>query len=95
MREGLPNALMEAMSSGLPCISSNLEGVADYLISDQKEGMLFDPGDIYSLSSVICRVLENRKLAKDIGYNAREKIMKFFSIEAIAGQYKKLYSGLL
>jgi glycosyltransferase involved in cell wall biosynthesis len=92
-REGLPNALLEAMASGLPCVSSNLDGVVGYLIFDEKEGMLFNSGDIHGLSRAVCRVFEDRKLAKDLGYSAREKVIKNFSIGIVAGQYKKLYEA--
>jgi len=92
-REGLPNALLEAMASGLPCVSSNLDGVVGYLIFDDKEGMLFNSGDIHGLSRAVCRVFEDRKLAKDLGYSAREKVIKNFSIGIVAGQYKKLYEA--
>ena len=83
LREGLPNALLEAMSTALPCVSSDLKGVTDYLISDKKEGLIFAPGDVESLCKAIYALLNDRNMAKELGRNAREKILDKFSIDKV------------
>lgn len=94
LREGLPNALLEAMSTALPCISADLKGVADYLISDKKEGLIFTPGDIEGLSKAICALLNDKNMAEELGRNARKKILDKFSIDKVSIQYQYLYDKL-
>ncbi|MES1254938.1 MAG: glycosyltransferase family 4 protein, partial [Acidobacteriota bacterium] len=45
VREGLPNALLEAMASGLACIATRLPGVTDAMIDDGRDGLLVPPDD--------------------------------------------------
>jgi len=94
LREGLPNALLEAMSAALPCISSDLKGITDYLISDKKEGLIFAPGDIEGLCKAICALLNDKNMAKELGRNAREKILDKFSIDKVSRQYQYVYDKL-
>jgi glycosyltransferase involved in cell wall biosynthesis len=94
LREGLPNALMEAMSSGLPCISSDLEGIKDNLICNEKEGLIFGRVNINKLSSAICSILEDKNLGNELGIKARKKIVDNFSIDKISKMYDALYKRL-
>ena len=94
-REGLPNALMEAMSSGLACVSSDLKGIADYLIKNEFEGLLFQAGNAKELSSKLTKLLEDSDLSKDIGIRAREKIVREFSIDIIARHYANVYRSFI
>ena len=55
LREGMPNALLEAMSSGLPVIVSKLEGVTDWIVRDGINGLLVHPGDGNDLGRAIKR----------------------------------------
>jgi glycosyltransferase involved in cell wall biosynthesis len=59
LSEGMPNVLLEALGSGLPCIGSNIAGIKDILHYDE---MLFDPPDDRALSHKI------RQLFSDIEF---------------------------
>ena len=80
--EGLPNALMEAMASGLICISTNCKtGPAD-LIDNGKNGFLIKVGDVNEMSKTMKEVLDMPlKIRQDISKNARNKILRHCSKE--------------
>lgn len=70
--EGMPNALMEAMALGLPCISTDCAGGgARELISDMENGLLVQCNDIERLSDAIKVVLRNDELKKRFSMKAR------------------------
>lgn len=52
IQEGLPVALIEAMSAGLPCILSRIRGNID-LIEDNEGGIFFDPYDVQSVTQAL------------------------------------------
>ena len=66
--EGMPNALIEAMCLGLPCISTKVSGAVD-LIEHKKNGVLVDrlPSDI---SNAMELITDNYETAKEIGSQA-------------------------
>lgn len=61
--EGMPNALMEAMSVGLPVISTRVSG-ADEIIVNGKNGLLIDCGDEDGLSNAMMTYISNPSIAK-------------------------------
>ena len=92
-REGLPNALLEAMSSGIACIASKIPGVTDYLIEDSVSGFLFDQGDSAALAGCLDRVLTQEAAAVSAGLNARLRILDNFSMDRISKEYLKIYKN--
>ena len=68
--EGMPNALIEAMSLGIPCISTDcpIGGPKD-IIKHCENGMLVPVGDADMLSSTIIEVLQNEKLYEKLSKN--------------------------
>lgn len=71
--EGMPNALMEAMALGLPCISTDCKGGgAKFLIEDGKNGLLTPIGDVESLANGINRMLSDRAFAERCGREAHK-----------------------
>ena len=70
--EGMPNALMEAMALGLPCISTDCRpGGARTLIESGVNGIIVPCNDIESLAFEMKRLLENRELAEALAINAK------------------------
>lgn len=69
--EGIPNALIEAMSLGAPCISTKCSpGGAELLINDGENGLLTPCGNAISLSEAIKVFLDNSALAERCGHMA-------------------------
>lgn len=71
--EGIPNALIEAMAIGLPCISTDCSpGGARALIENEKNGLLVPCNDTEKLASAMIKMIQDRELAKKCGENALE-----------------------
>jgi len=69
--EGMPNVLIEAMSIGLPVVSTDCPaGGPRELIANNKNGILVPVGDEVALSDAIIKVISNLDFAKFIGENA-------------------------
>lgn len=68
-REGMSNAMIEAMCLGLPCICTKVSGAID-LIESGKNGILVDIGDVEGLCHQMCKVADNREYARSLGKEA-------------------------
>ena len=69
--EGMPNALMEAMALGLPCISTDCPvGGPRYLIRDGKNGVVVPVNDRFSLAEAIRNMLSNKEKSVTMGREA-------------------------
>jgi glycosyltransferase involved in cell wall biosynthesis len=77
--EGMPKALLEAMSCGLPVIGTDVPGIRDLIVHDQN-GYLC-PNSIKGLREGINSVLYDRALCERLGKKAREYILQNFTIE--------------
>lgn len=94
IREGLPNALIEAMACGLPVIASRLAGVTEWVIEDSVYGVLFEPNSREELGNAMLCVLNDADYARLLGVKARKRIIEDFSMAKIAANYQKLYMEL-
>ena len=94
VREGLPNALLEAMASGLGCIASRLDGVTDTLIQDGASGRLVEPSDTGALVTALQLLLARPELARDMGRRARATIEARFSLSDTGRQHLDAYRSL-
>lgn len=92
--EGMPNALLEAMACGLPCLSTRIGGVVE-LIEDGKSGLLTEPGDFNAVAGAVNRLFSDQALSARLGEAAAERIKRSLSIETVAGKYMDLYGELL
>lgn len=92
--EGMSNALLEAMSLGIPCIVSNIRA-NKFLVTNNENGILFDLDiDDKTLADLIISSYNNKELLMKLSDNAKIK-SKEFSISSIANIYLELYKLLL
>jgi len=82
--EGMPNALMEAMAIGLPCISTNCPcGGPSLLIQHEKNGLLTPVNDKNSLLNCMYYIASNQDKARVMGRYAAEE-MENYSVQNIS-----------
>lgn len=80
--EGLPNALLEAMSAGLPCVSFDCDTGPREIIIDGENGFLVPVENTKILASRVNSLINDSELRQKIGQNAK-KAMKDYSVEKI------------
>jgi colanic acid/amylovoran biosynthesis glycosyltransferase len=72
--EGQPLVLLEALSAGLPIISTLHSGIPD-TVRDGQEGLLVSPGDVQALAKAIERLRDDPQLRADLGARARARYL--------------------
>ena len=73
-REGLPNALLEAMAAGLPVIATRAGGAPEVLDEDGI-GILLDPHDSEALGEALAEPVSKAHLRVSQGRKAREHVL--------------------
>ncbi len=94
LHESSPNALIEAMGFGLPCIASSVGGVLD-LIDHRDNGLLIPPRASGALAEAINDILTNQELAVYLGRNARRRIEEMFDSDRSIQQLEAVYQDCL
>ncbi|MFS0614940.1 glycosyltransferase family 4 protein [Lederbergia ruris] len=89
--EGMPNALMEAMAIGLPCISTNCPTGPSDLINNGYDGILIEVGNKSALENQILDLIENPDKGIVLGKRARENIIHNFNIDVSTNKLKRLF----
>lgn len=80
-----PLKVYEYMAAGLPVVASRI-GQLDGLISDGEDGVLTSPGSPIAISDALDRLRRDASLRERLGANAREKVMKDHTWDAVAEQ---------
>lgn len=88
-QEGLPCAVMEAMSAELPVICSAIRGNID-LIHNEKGGLHINPKDYKTIKEAIVRMIEKPDERTEFAKYSRNFINKF-KVESVLEQLRKLY----
>ena len=91
--EGLSNALLEAMATGLPCVVTRTGGVGD-VVADGRNGLVVPPDDLPALCDGINKLLADPGLARELGARARETVSERFSLTRIADELAAEYHRL-
>lgn len=90
VKEGLPYALMEAMSAGLPVVATRVGGVPD-LIRDQKNGIIVPPKDPIAIATALQTLIENPRKRGVLAGEARRAIADNFPLDAMITKTTALY----
>lgn len=91
--EGLSQSLLEAMALGVPVIATNAAGNID-LVKHEVNGLLFDDGDIPTLTRHIDRLLSDATLCRKLVENGRRTALQDFSIENTLDGYERFFSSI-
>jgi len=94
LQEGMPNAVLEAMGSGLACLVSRGSGT-DGVVIDGANGFSRDVQDEAGFAEVLIRLLGDSLLRASVGQAARQSVLENYSLDAVADRYLKLYRELL
>lgn len=93
-REGISNSIMEYMALAKPVIATDSGGNPE-IVENKVTGFLVKPKDLDDLVEKICYLLDNPKIAKDIGEAGKARIEKKFNVEKMVDRFSELYRNLV
>ena len=93
LRDGLPNALLEAMACEKAVIATPVGGVLDVL-NDCENGRIVAVNDVSSLSTIIQEIMSDKDLQKHLGRSARHSVQSKFTLENELNGNLLLYRNL-
>ena len=92
--EGLPRVAIEAMSSGVPVIGTDVEGTNEVIVHGET-GLLTPPRRVPELVNSIESFLDDRELRLQSGINARERAVQLFDINTHVQKVEALYRQIV
>ena len=88
--EGFPNALVEAMVLGVPCVATRCPTGPEEILTDGVNGMLVPMEDATTLAETIDRLLNDAALRQRLGCAAVERVMDY-DVNRIARRFEALF----
>ncbi|MFX0200593.1 MAG: glycosyltransferase family 4 protein [Candidatus Hodarchaeota archaeon] len=92
--EGFPMITLEAMAMGKPIIASDIDGIREQII-DGESGILIPPKDLNAIGEAIIKLNRDEKLAQNMGWEARKRVEKEFSVEKMVTTTEQVYQSLI
>jgi N,N'-diacetylbacillosaminyl-diphospho-undecaprenol alpha-1,3-N-acetylgalactosaminyltransferase len=93
-KEGVPKAILEAMSSGRPVIAANAPGTREPIIHNWN-GILVTPRDPHSIARAIEHFIENPHELRRMGLNGKQLVQKRFTESIILNQTMRVVNEVL
>ncbi len=91
--EGLPIALLEAMSMNCAVVSTKAGGVVE-VISEPENGLLCEVGDVNCLAEKAIKLIENKTYREKLQLEARNRVETKFSLEAMVQKLQEIYLNI-
>jgi glycosyltransferase involved in cell wall biosynthesis len=92
--EAFPKVLVEAMACEKPVISSKMGGTSDS-VEDGLNGFLVPFGSSKEIADKMILLLQDEALARTMGRRGRDRVLRDFSWDAVAGRLDSIYSELI
>lgn len=90
--EGLPMAILEAMSCGKAIISTTVGAIPEVI--DNENGVLITPGDVRALSDAMIKMCNDAEYVKKVSYNNMKKIEKEYDMHIMHKRIEAVYDNL-
>jgi glycosyltransferase involved in cell wall biosynthesis len=94
LSEGMSNALLEAMATGLPCVATSVGGNKE-LVRHRHSGFLVPPASARHLAAAIVRLAGDASMRARLGAAAREAVSNTFSLHAMIEAHHALYAKVV
>jgi glycosyltransferase involved in cell wall biosynthesis len=88
--EQAPISLLEAMGCGLPAVCTDVGDMKE-MLGEPEAPAVVASGDTVAYAAALRRIAEDAALRKREGVRNRERCVKFYSVETMVGNYRKLY----
>lgn len=93
-REGLPMAILETMSLGIPNITTRIASIPE-VINSGVHGILIEPGDVEAMKNALRKVCCDREFRQQISREAYQQIRENFSVNAAGRKLEEIYETVL
>lgn len=93
VREGQPNVILEAMSSGLPVVATDVGGIPT-LVQNGDTGLLSPCGDSVTLGDNIRRLLDSPGYGEGMGALGRQRAEREFAFDSMVETHQQLFERL-
>lgn len=91
-RDGIPTALLEAMLSGLPVVSTFVSGIPE-LVQADRTGVLVAPGNPWILAHALGQLIADPRLRDRLAQAARTRVESEFTLDRSSGRLLELFSA--
>jgi len=91
--EGLPRVLVEALLSGLPVVSTDVDGIPE-IVRDGENGLLFRPGDLDGLANAVLALHDDPALRGRLAAAAASSVTADFTLPRMFDELERLYREL-
>jgi len=93
--ESFGKVLLEAMATGLPCITTEIGTGTSFVVQDGVTGLVVPPRDVEGLVTAVNHLLQNPTLRHQMGTAGRARIEQQFTLEKMVAQVEAVYKRAL
>ncbi len=93
LRDGMPNAVLEAMACGVPVVATPVGGVLD-VVKDRENGMIVPVNEVETLCQAVETVISDESLCNKLNQSARQTIIEKFTPEKELDANLSVYRSL-
>jgi glycosyltransferase involved in cell wall biosynthesis len=90
--EGVPQALMQAMLTGLPAVTTNIGGIPEVALEDDT-ALVVPPRDVQQLATALQRLMADTELRRRLGAAARHRVAENFSYNAMLDRMEAVFKA--
>ncbi|MBM3964132.1 MAG: glycosyltransferase family 4 protein, partial [Planctomycetes bacterium] len=89
---GCPNAILEAMSVGVPVIATDVGGASEMVLHGEC-GLIVPPRSAEAMASAISELILSPEMRARYGASARARVLSNYSVKRMTDDYEQLFFG--